>query len=288
VRGILYMVVAISLLSFMDAIAKWLIMGGLAVIQLVFLRSVLIVPTLLISYGSTGQLKQLKPASFKAHAVRGVLGSAAPIFFFLGIKSIPLTDAVVVAFSSIFFITILSIIFLHEKVGPHRWASIIIGFVGVLIVANPQGGGDLFGYILVFCGSTVYAMLFVAGRYLSATETVPSLVFSFNLCVGLVALLFMPWFWQTIPMADGIKVLVFAALALGGHFFITMAFAQSEASLIAPFEYTSVVWAIVFDIVLWQTYPTLSVILGACIVIGSGLYITYRESLRSTQAISGG
>jgi len=279
-RGVAYMVVAIALLSTMDAMAKWLAMEDVPVIQILALRSVIIIPLLLGVFYYRDRLSELKPKNKLFHAYRGLIGFVAPLAFFLGIKLIPLTDAVVVFFSSIFVITLLSIVFLGEKVGLHRWASIIFGFIGVLIVAGPKGSGQLQGYLLVLLGSTSYAILFVSGRYLSATESVASLVFSYNLSVGLISLAILPFFWQTLMGNQYALLVALALFAVCGHYFMTMAFATAEASLIAPFEYTAVLWAIAFDLIVWQTVPSATTGLGAIIIIASGLYIAHRERVR--------
>ena len=273
------MVLGIGLLSTMDAMAKWLTGGGVPALQILALRSLVIIPLLLLVFWYRGELAQLKPVRLKHHFFRGVIGFFSPLTFFIGIALIPLTDAVVVFFSSTFVITILSIFVLGEKVGIHRWGSIVLGFIGVLIVAGPKGGGELSGYLLVFLGSVGYAILFVSGRYMTATETVASLVFSFNLTVGIISLLLLPWFWQAISQNQILLVLALALFAVAGHFLLTLAFSKSEASLIAPIEYTAIIWAIAFDWFVWKSSPTLTTSIGAAIVIGSGLYIVYRERL---------
>lgn len=276
------MVAAIALLSAMDAMAKYLTMDGVTVIQIVALRALVILPILAGVFYLRGKTHELKPKNTKAHLTRGLIGFTAPVCFFLGITHVPLTDAVVIFFSSIFFVTILSIVFLGERVGLHRWASVVVGFIGVLIVVGPKGGGDLSGYLLILAGSFAYSILFISGRYLSATETVVSLVFSYNLCAGVMGMLLLGWFWEDLDSMQLVRLFVLSILALGGHYLITMAFAKTEASLLAPLEYTSVIWAVLFDIVIWQMSPTLSTLLGALIIIGSGLYIVHREHLNKS------
>lgn len=279
--GIVYMMIGIGLLSIMDALAKWLAMADVAVIQILAIRSAIILPLMLAIMSWRNQLGELKPTRYRWHAARGVIGFVSPLAFFLGLKQIPLTDAVVLFFSSIFIITLMSVIFLKEKVGVHRWASVFAGFLGVLIVANPQGGGELTGYLLVLLGSTTYSLLFISSRYLSSTESVVSLVFSFNLSVGLISALLLPWFWSPMALSDLLLLITLALFALSGHFCLTTAFAKSEASLIAPFEYSAILWAIVFDWIVWQTMPSQTTMGGASIIIASGLYIAHRERSRT-------
>lgn len=279
-HGIVYMVAAIGLLSTMDALAKWLIMDGVTVMQILALRSLVIIPLLLLVYASRGQLSGLKPRRTDWHFYRGAIGFMAPLCFFLGIRHIPLTDAVTVSFSSIFIITLLSMLFLGEQVGLHRWASILAGFIGVVVIAGFQGGGELSGYLLVLAGSTAYATLFVSGRYLTATESVASLVLSYNLCVGVISLVLMPWFWQPLSAMHYTLILILALLAVSGQYLSTLAFSVAQASLIAPFEYTAVLWALGFDMLVWQTLPSMATTVGALIIIGSGLYLVHRERIR--------
>lgn len=255
-------------------------MGGVAVMQILALRSCLIVSMLAAAFVFRGKSAELKPKNLKAHIGRGAVGFIAPLCFFLGITHIPLTDAVVIFFTSIFFVTLLSIVFLKEKVGVHRWASIVIGFIGVLIVVGPKGGGEVTGYALVLIGSVAYSILFISGRYLAATETVPSLVISFNVCVGIVSLLLLPWFWTDLTQLHYIRIAILAMFALGGHYMITLAFSKAEASVLAPFEYTGVIWALLFDMLIWQLWPTLSTLIGAIVIIATGLYIVHRERIK--------
>jgi drug/metabolite transporter (DMT)-like permease len=280
-RGIFYMLIAIALLGGMDALAKWLMLEGVSALQILVIRSAIILPLMLLVYRLRRELHNLKPKRPDLHLWRGCIGFISPLAFFIGIKHIPLTDAIVLFFSSVFVVTILSVLFLKETVGSHRWISIIVGFIGVLIVATPQGGGDIYGYLLVLLGSATYSMVFVSGRYLSATETVASLVFSFNFCVGAISLVLIPWFWEAIQLNHLLWLVVLSLLAVSGHFLITMAFATSEATLVAPFEYSAIIWAMGFDLLLWNTVPTQTTMIGATVIISSGLYIVHRERLKN-------
>lgn len=275
------MLLAVALLSSMDALAKWLSTNGVTVVQLLALRSVILIPILIATFALKGQSKALKPASIRAHAARGFAGVAAPLCFFLGIAHIPLTDAVVVSFSSVFTITLLSIVFLGERVGLHRWGSIFLGFFGVLIVTNLQGNGSTTGYLLVIIASIAYAILFVSGKYLASTESVASLVLSYNLCVAIVSLACLPWFWNSLSPNDYLLVFTLALLSLGGQYLWTVACTLADASAIAAFEYTAVLWAVAFDFAVWHIAPSITTAIGATVIIASGLYLAHRERLQS-------
>lgn len=262
----------------MDASAKWLVMDGFHPIQLLAIRSVLIVVALLTGFAVRNQLSELRPTRPWAQAIRGMTGIIAPLTFFMGLKYLPLADTVVVFFSSVFTITVIAAIVLRERVGLHRWSAVVIGYAGVIIAMSPSGSSSYLGYAFVLIGSLAYAVLFTSGRLLSATESVSSLVFSYNAGVGLIACILIPAFWQPMQAMDWGVVLLLSVLSVCGHFAMTYAFSQAEASSIAPLEYSAVLWALLFDALLWQKYPETAMILGAVIIIGSGLYVLHRES----------
>ena len=275
--GIVLMLLAMSFLSTMDAIAKWLMENSATPIQLLALRSVIIVPCVILYFWIKGAKSELMPTRPIAQGVRGMLGFIAPFSFFVGIHYLALTAAVVVFFSSIFFTTLLSIIVLKENVGVHRWMAVVVGYCGVALAMMPWSGGELKGYLLVLISSISYSALFISGKYLAKTETVTSLVLSYNLGVGVVSLLLLPWFWQNIEWQMYLGVLLLTVFALAGHYSMTKAFSISEASQITPFEYTGVLWTLLYDIVLWQIYPSLYTLTGAVIIIASSLYVIRRE-----------
>lgn len=284
-KGIALMFLAMLLLSSMDALAKWLMEQSVTTIQLLALRSIIISPCLIAFFYIRGEQAELMPTRPIAQGLRGLFGFVAPFAFFLGIQYLPLTAAVVVFFSSIFFTTVLSIFVLHEKVGLHRWAAVIVGYIGVAVAMLPWEGGSLKGYLLVLLSSFAYSLLFVSGKYLARTESVTSLVLSYNLCVGFVSILLLPWFWQTIDVQLYWGILFLSVLAVAGHFAVTSAFSIAEASQITPFEYTSVIWTLLFDIIIWQSYPSAYTLTGAIIIVLSSLYVIQRERLQSAKTL---
>lgn len=280
------MISGIALLSGMDAVVKIQVTQDTSVLHILAIRSYLIVLAMLLFYALRGQLQQLRPVRKGQQAMRSLLGIAAPLLFFMGLRYLPLTDSVVVFFTSTLAVTFLSAIVLGEKVGMHRWAAVVIGYIGVVIAMRPSGEGQLLGYALAFGGSLFYAYLFLSGRYLSKTETVSSLVFFYNLGVGFTSTLWILFVaTELLVMPEKpvlLGILAISVLALSGHYMMTLAFAKAEVSLIAPLEYTAIVWAIGFDYLLWQIAPLPSTILGATIIIGSGLYVMHRERYRKS------
>lgn len=274
------MLLAMCFLSTMDAIAKWLMEHSATSVQLLALRSVIIVPCLILYFWFKGAKSELLPTRPMAQGVRGVVGFIAPFSFFVGIHYLPLTAAVVVFFSSIFFTTLLSILVLKEKVGVHRWMAVVVGYCGVALAMMPWSGGELKGYLLILVASISYSALFISGKYLAKTESVTSLVLSYNLGVGVVSLVLLPWFWQNIELQMYFGVLLLAIFAAAGHFAMTKAFSIAEASQITPFEYTGVLWTLLYDIVIWQVFPSQYTLTGAIVIIASSLYVIRREQVQ--------
>jgi drug/metabolite transporter (DMT)-like permease len=274
------MILAMLLFVIMDALAKWLVSSQMSAIQLIAIRSWIILPLILLLLAARGGLKDLATRHPLQHMLRGCGGFFAPLAFFTSLKSLPLADATVIFFSSTFILTAASAIFLKERVGLHRWTAVLIGFVGVVIAMDPGGGGDLQSYLLVLAAAMIYSMIFVSGKHLSHKDSVITLVFSLHLGMGLMATLALPWVWIPVSLAEVGQLSLLTVIALFAHYLFTAAFARADVSALAPFEYTSLLWATAIGYLVWQDIPTRQVWIGASIIIACGLYVVHRESLR--------
>jgi len=281
--GIVLFMVGLILMTAMDAAVKWLVEDKVHVIQLLFVRSIIITTLLLGYYASRKQLSQLKPVRLKAQCLRGLIGFAAPFGFFLALKFLPLTAANVVFFSNIFLITLGSAVFLKERVGIYRWSAVFVGYIGVVIAIDPGADGELFGYMMILLSSATFAFLFISGKILGSTETSQSLVLFYNMGVGFIALFWLPGVWQSLPAADWLGILLVSVLAVFGQYCMTQAFALAEASLLAPLNYTTLVLTVLFDLVLWQTIASAQTLLGATIIIMSSCVVIYRQHQLDTR-----
>jgi drug/metabolite transporter (DMT)-like permease len=185
------------------------------------------------------------------------------------------------------FLTALSVPLLGERVGIRRWSAVFAGFVGVLIMVRPGSGVLEWKALTAIAGAFFYALAMVSIRRLSRSEPAGSIVFYFTLfamaaglfTLPLAALLpdwIGPWVW---PDADGWAILIGIGL-LGGtaQLTLTYAFKLAPVAVIAPFEYGSLVFGVVFGLLIWQEAPDRYILLGAALVIASGLYILYRET----------
>ncbi|MDH3449197.1 MAG: DMT family transporter [Gammaproteobacteria bacterium] len=278
--GIGLMMLAMFLFGVMDAIAKWLVVANMSAIQIIAVRSWIIVVMIPLVLAVRGELAELATRQPVQHALRGMVGFLAPFSFFTSLETLPLADATVVFFSATFILTAASAIFLKERVGIHRWSAVVVGFGGVVVAMNPQGGGPIGAYLLVLCAASIYSMIFIYGKQLSKRDSIITLVFSLQLGMGIIATTALPWVWVPIGIAVSGQLLLMAMIALVAHYLFATAFARADVSALAPFEYTALVWATIIGYVVWHEIPSTEVWMGAAIIIACGLYVIRRESLR--------
>ncbi len=276
-RGIAYMTIAVAIFTVMDALVKWLA-PSYPIMQIVFFRSLFAFVPLGIFIFRTGTLGSLRTRQPFDHVLRSFMGLAAMSAFFYAYANMPLANAIAISFAAPLFITALSVPLLGEAVGLRRWSAVIVGFLGVLIIVRPDAG-ILDSVALVALSGTVFmslAMIFV--RKLSRTETSAAIVFYFSLSATLVSGAFMPSQWVT-PNALDLVLLILVGI-IGGlaQIFMTSAFRHATVSVLAPFEYTTIVWAVLLGFFLWGDIPGLNVWLGVAIVAASGIYIVQREA----------
>jgi drug/metabolite transporter (DMT)-like permease len=275
------MVVAMLLFQGMDALVKWLVENDVPAIQIIAVRSWIMLPGIFFVLLIAGKLSLLKTEKPLLHSVRGILTFLAPYLYFTALKSIPIADAAVIFFAATFILTAGSAIFFKEKVGVHRWSAVVIGFIGVIVAMNPQGGGDVWFYLMVLLATTIYAISFLIGKYLSTSDSIIGLVFWLQVGMGGTATLLLPWVWVPLDMSLLIQIVEMTAVAMIAHYCITASFSKGDVSVIAPFEYTALIWAVLLGYVFWGDIPGTRVWIGATIIIASGIYVIHRESLKN-------
>ena len=279
-RGIFYMLAAVAFFCAMDALIKRLV-ADFSPVQVMFFRNLFafvpIAPFLL----RDGGLVALRTKRLGAHLLRSFAGLASMVCFFTSFAVMPLADAVAISLSAPIFITALSVPLLGEQVGSRRWAAVLVGFVGVLVMVRP-GGEAMMRWVALWplAGAVLYALALIAIRHLGATERPATTAFYFTLVGTLATGLAQPFVWNT-PGPLDLALLVMVGF-LGGfaQMSMTQALRLAPAAVLAPFDYTALVFAILFGYVFWSEVPDLALLAGAAIVIASGLYIIHRETLR--------
>jgi drug/metabolite transporter (DMT)-like permease len=273
------MVVGMMGMAGTDAAAKWLVTIDYSVIQVLAVRGWVIVVLMLIIVAARNSWSQLKTKRPLGHAVRLFFNLAGPILLFLAYRDLPLADVTVILFSAIFWSAGLSHPLFGEKVGRHRWGAIIVGFLGVAVVMRPGTGFFQPAVVYALLAGACFAGLNLCARWLRRTENTMSL--TFHAMVGLTVLtsLALPFYWTPMPLGD---FLVFAAMGgftLFGYYFMTQAFMVAPVGVVAPFEYSILLWATVLGYLLFGDIPDAWVWTGAAIVIASGVYLVHRAAL---------
>jgi drug/metabolite transporter (DMT)-like permease len=302
--GILAALGAAVSFSVIDMVIK-LMSEGFPLYQLVFMRTFVALPVLLcILVPLEGGLHLLRTKNPKLHAWRAAAVIIGNLCFFTGLAILPLAEAVAIAFATPLIVTLLSVVFLKETVGPWRWGALIAGFSGVLIIMRP--GSDAFqpAAILPLLGAFGYAIMHVLARATKGRESGSALAFypmvSFfvlSVFVGLTlgdgrfsgghsdALEFIlrAWTW---PSGEDWKWIALLGIAGSfGGYLVGQAYRLSEATLVAPFEYIAMPLAVVWGVMLFDEWPDQTVWLGSALIIGAGLVSVWRETVHRREPV---
>ncbi len=262
----------------MGALIKMAVDRDVAVVEIMFWRFAFGLPPLAIYVALLSKAGTLRTRRFGAHVWRAAIGLASMYLSFRALALLPLAEATTIGFAAPLFAIALSALVLRERVGPRRWTAVIVGFLGVLIVADPRGETlPLDGLAYAVGGAIGVAAVTIAIRKISRTEAPETVVFWFTVLSLLVLGLFLPAA-ATPHDATEWKILVAIGLAGGAaQLFMTGSLSFARISVVAPFDYVQLVWAVLFGWLLWAVVPTLQTWIGAAIIAGCGLYSAYRE-----------
>ena len=274
-------VVATLLLTTMFAIAKVAQSYGVNVIEIVFYRqAIAILPVLALVIPSVG-LASLKTRRPWLHASRTAVGTTGMILNFITISLLPLAETQALWFTTPLFATILSAIILRETVGVHRWSAVALGFIGVLIVVQPQTGHlPVVGATTGLTSALLTAFVTILLRQLGRTEPALTTVFWFFTMSAIPLAIVMPWFAQSHPPVVWILLAAMGIVGGLGQVALTLSLQYAPVSTVAPVDYASLIWSTLFGIWLFAEVPTAWTWIGAPIIVASGLYIVWRERKR--------
>lgn len=275
-KGIAFMLLGVGIFAIMDALIKWL--GELyPTMQLVFFRSFFAFVPLSIVLIPAG-IRSIKTTQLRGHMLRSMFGLCSMVCIFYSYSRMQLADAIAIGFAAPLFVTALSVPMLRESVGLRRWAAIIIGFIGTLIMTSPTSG--VFSSISLVClaGVFFYALAMVMIRLLSRTESPATIVFYFTLTCTLVSGTLLPFVWITPPFIHLCLLIAVGILGGSAQLAITHAFRAAPLPVVAPFDYTAMIYVTVIGWLVWGELPKSQIWVGAVIVMASGLYILFRET----------
>jgi drug/metabolite transporter (DMT)-like permease len=275
--GLVYMGVAILLFSAMDAAAKWLT-TGYSVAEIALL-SRLLSPFLSLGVAlHQGGIRTLRTRHPGWHLARATANGFTLVTFFAALIYLPLADTVAITFVSPLIMCALAVPMLKEHVGPRRWIAIVIGFAGVLVITQPSGVGFGLGAALALAAALGSAFEITFTRRMSATESSQAILFWSSTLMLVAFGSVVPFAWTTPAAADLPAIAVLAISGSCAQFCLVQAFRYGEVSLLAPIEYSALIWATLFGYVFWGDLPTPTVLGGVAIIVASSAYVAHREA----------
>ena len=277
-RGLALMFAGMALFAATDALAK-LLTETLPPVQIVWSRQCGLMLGVLILLALKGRAL-LKTNQPKLQIGRGVLAASSATLFIIGVSYVPLADAVAITFVAPFMVTVLGALILKEPVGLRRWIAVTIGFLGTLIVIRPGLGVIHPAAFLLIIAATAFAFRQILSRVLSGGDKT-STTFAYTAIVSWVILLVpLPFVWQT-PSSSQEIVLLFAIaiMAAFGEALVIMALEATQAVVVAPVQYSLLLWGTLYGLLIFGQLPDGWTLLGALIIVATGLYTLNRERL---------
>lgn len=300
--GIICAVLGAFAFSLNDSVIK-LLSGDYSLPQIVFIRGtvafILIVALIVPFDGGWASLKTKRP---KLHILRSFFVIGANLSFFLGLAALQLAEATALFFVAPLLITLFSVVFLRESVGPRRWAAVGFGLLGVLVILRPGLSVFQLAAILPLMAALFYASVHMLTRKLGGTEKASTMAAyiqgTFMLVMGLMGLafgdgrfagsgnpslefLFRPWVWP--PNLDIAFMVMLGVLNAASGYLISQAYRVAPAATVAPFEYVSLIMAIVYGFVLFSELPDTFTWVGIVMIAGSGLFVFWREQVQKSK-----
>lgn len=283
-RGILYKLISVLTFITMASLIKS-VSGTIPPGQAVFFRSLFAIPVILAWLAWRKELRTgLKASQPLGHFWRGLIGTSAMGLGFASLAFLPLPEVTAIGYAAPLLVVIFASVFLGEQVRAFRLTAVFIGLVGVLIVLSPRlsVGSDVshaqaLGAMLALSGAICAALAQVTIRKLVQTEQTSAIVFWFSVTATLLSLITLPFGW-VMPSMGQAALLILAGLLGGvGQIFLTSSYREADASLVAPFDYASILFALGIGYWVFSEVPTQTMLLGATIVIMAGIFIIWRE-----------
>jgi len=280
-RAILSTMLAMTCFAILNGMSKTLSTSGYPVIEVIWSRYFFAFILMMVMFLPRNGLRLFTYRRLDTQIVRGMLLFFSSYLFFHGVVYLPLATASSISLTSPIIVTALSSRLLGEKVGMHRWIAVGIGFIGALIVVRP-GHADFDWHILLIVGSTICSSFYqlFSRRYGQAER--PDASATMATIVGtLAATPFLPFEWVTPTSGWHLALFVGMGIMAGtGHYFLTIAYSQAPAAIVSPFNYTQIIGATIMGYAVFHDFPDMWTWIGAAVIIGSGLYIGYRERVR--------
>lgn len=275
--GILLLCAGVAMFGMGEACVK-VLAKDFDILQVVWARYTFHALVFLLIFSRTGIRSQMVTRRPFLHLARSAALLCGTVFFFTALIYLPLPEAVAINFASPLLVTALSIPFLGEKVGPRRWAAIFVGFIGVLVIIRPGLGVMHWAAALPLGTAVCYACYQIMTRIAGRTENTRTSLF-WTSAVGVIVMSCIAPFVWTAPDATSWALMVATGAFFGfGHYLLIRAFEVAPVSTLSPFLYSQIIWVTLISVFIFHQVPDRIAMLGAAIVIASGLYIWHRET----------
>jgi len=287
-KGITLKLISAVLFAVMSALIRYL-GASYPIGEVVFYRSAFAIIPVLAVYAWRGELAAtVRTERPFGQASRGALSIVGMFCNFGALARLPLIEANAISFTSPLISVALASLILKERVRIYRWSAVTIGFLGVLVVLAPHFSGEeltiamasatsVAGVIYAIAGSVTNAGTMIQTRHLTKSETTSSIVFYFSLICALAGLATLPFGWIRPTSVEFAALAAVGFLGGTGHIFLTESYRYASASVVAPFDYTSMIWALVLGYVMFGETPTVMIVAGSLIIAGAGLFVIWRE-----------
>jgi drug/metabolite transporter (DMT)-like permease len=274
-RAVAFMVLGVAGFSLMDALGKSVVSRH-PVFDMLAVRSTVALTVLTAILAASGRLGTLRTRQPGGHALRSACGLVAFVCFYAALRHLPLADAVAVAFGAPFLMTALARLILKERVGVHRWIAIAVGFLGMLVIVKPGGPGFRPATLLILAAALAYAVMMLLARWMTRPERPHehSSSFVFYMLAGqaVVGWLVAAPTWHTPDQSGLVQMAAMGVFAILGNYGLAEAFRTAPVAVVAPFEYTGVIWAVLLGASVFGETPAPTFWAGAAIIIAAGLF----------------
>ena len=273
--GILMMLLGILMFSVNDVLGKWLV-ATYAVGQLLVIRSLaalLLIAPFVVRQGISRTLRPERPG---LQALRVLFGSGEVALFYLAVSYLPLADTMTIWLAAPVWAVVLAAVILGERVGAVRWLAVLAGFSGVALALAPTGASFSMPALVALIGSVLFAAMMVTGRQLRGTPDV-TLVAWQTLGALLMGLALLPFGWVRPSLADTALLALLGIVAMAAHLCVTRSLKLAEASVVVPYQYTLIVWALVFGWFVFGDWPTPAMLAGAALIVVAGMALMVLE-----------
>jgi drug/metabolite transporter (DMT)-like permease len=276
-RGIGLFLSTVFIFACLDTLSKYMT-GDFHVIQIAWGRYLFSSVFLLVLVPRYGAVRPLRSARPWFQIIRAGLLAAVSLMFFTAVSYLPLVDVTAIGFLAPLILTGLGHFVLRERVGVRRWLAIMVGFVGVLVIIRPGFSTFHWAMVIALAMAASNALYQLATRMLAGVDSAQTTIFFTNL-VGTVGFsLMIPFFWTPPGLLGWVALAALGFLGGLGHYLLIQAFADAPVSMLAPFTYTAIVWVTISGYLVFDQLPDLWTIVGAAVIIGSGIYVLYREA----------